>query len=100
MFRRALQTPASKLAVAARPYTDYQHFKYPICGAIAYGIPAYFLFFWFIWVRMGTVFTKRNEYKKDYFRVWRRKLGSGYGWSEDFGPQKETLFKNLPSSVE
>lgn len=98
MFRRVL-TPSTKLSTAVRKYTDYHHFKYPVDPRYAYGVPLYFFFFFVIWFRMGTVFTKRGEYKNDYLRVWKRKMGTGYQWSDAWGPEIQTFYKNLPTDT-
>jgi hypothetical protein len=98
MFRRALK-PCQSVTAAVRKYTDFQHFKYPVDPVWAYGVPLYYAFFFVIWFRMSTVFTKRGEYKNDYLRVWKRKLGTGYAWSDAWGPEIQTFYKNLPSGT-
>jgi hypothetical protein len=97
MFRRALGI--ARINAPVRHYTDHHHMQYPIEPLIAYGIPGYFFFFFLIWARMSTVYTKRADFKKDYNRRWQRTLGKGYGWAEDFGPKRETIFRNLPTAT-
>lgn len=99
MFRRATSSTLSKSFVQRRAFTDYQHHHYPSVPAIAYGIPALFGVYWLIWMRIGSLQTKRSDYKKDLSRVWRRKLGSGYKWADEVPAKVTTFFKDLPSGA-
>ncbi|KAG8347641.1 hypothetical protein TRVL_01533 [Trypanosoma vivax] len=104
MFRRLVGSGASgavsTLRVTARRYTNYDHFHYPADTKAVACVLGYFLVLWFIFMRVGSLFTMRSEYKKDLLRVWGRKLGTGYQWSDAWGPQIDTFFRNVPDSVE
>lgn len=104
MFRRALGSNAcarlSMLAKSSRNYTNYDHHKYPVYNTAVISIVGYFLAVWILFARLGSLLSYRSEYKKDYLRIWRRKLGTGYEWSDAWGPQMDTVFKNLPEAVE
>ena len=99
MFRR-VAVPSTKRAVGTRAFTDYHHYPYPTMWSVAIGIPAIYFASYILFMRMGTIFTKRAEFKKDYLRIWRRKLGKGYKWSDEFGPQIENIYKNIPARAE
>ena len=102
MLRRAIGVSCQKHLVSAptqtsvRRYIDYHHHSYPVWGEAIFCILGYFLFCWVMFMRSSSVYTKRSEYKADYLRIWRRKLGKGYKWSDEWGPEKKTVFKNLP----
>lgn len=103
MFRRSLaanKALTASLTKNARCYTNYDHIKYPVHTTAVVSIVGYFITMWFIFVRQGSLFTARSEYKKDYLRVWRRKLGTGYDWADAWGPQIENMYKDLPEAVE
>lgn len=102
MLRRALGTNLGRqvAAVSKRAYTDYHHIQYPVWKGAVLSIVGYFAVMWVIFFRMGTAITARSEYKNDYLRVWRRKLGTGYQWADAWGPEMDTIFKNLPEEVE
>ena len=99
MLRRAFQSAPLKTAGTVRSYTDYTHFHYPVW----YGCTALTASLWFAlfigFMRSGSVYTKRASYKEDNLRIWRRKLGKGYKWAEDWGPEVKSLFKNVPDRV-
>ena len=97
MFRRA---PCSQVVMKTqkRMYTEMIHRTYPVVPQIAYGVPAIFLFYWLVMIRIGSPFSGRAEHKKDYNRVWMRKLGTGYKWADEI-PKAETFFKNLPTKA-
>jgi hypothetical protein len=96
-MRRALTVSTPQMGQFRR-YIDYHHREYPLFKPIAYGAPAFFIAFWIVYLRQGSVWTKRSEYKKDLLRSWRRRLGTGYKW--DFGPELKTVFTNLPDRAE
>lgn len=106
MFRRALGVSAgrrlSSMATtsASRQYTELSHMKYPVHTNAVCMVVGYLLVMWMIFVATGSRMSIRSAYKDDYLRVWRRKLGTGYQWSDAWGPQKDTIFKNLPEEVE
>ncbi|CAD2214304.1 hypothetical protein AGDE_04875 [Angomonas deanei] len=104
MFRRALTPSVARktgaLTQSARSYTDYNHFKFPVYWTGVAMVVGYFVTMWFVFVRQGTTLTARSEYKNDYLRVWRRKMGTGYQWSDAWGPQITTIFKDLPEVAE
>lgn len=104
MFRRAISANVpralSTLTRSNRAYTNYDHIKYPIYPKAVVSIVAYFVVMWFVLIRQGSLLTSTSAYKEDYLRVWRRKLGTGYQWADAWGPQIDTVFKNLPDSVE
>lgn len=104
MLRRALGSNTGRqlagLSKNVRCYTNYEHFKYPAWTNASLCVVGYFLVMWFVFVRIGSKYTTRSEYKNDYLRVWRRKLGTGYQWADAWGPQMDTVFKNLPDRVE
>ncbi|EAN97661.1 hypothetical protein C3747_40g893c [Trypanosoma cruzi] len=104
MFRRALGPQASRILArtssSARCYTNYEHVKYPVDTQALACILGYFFVMWVLMARMGSLFSWRSEYKRDYLRVWRRKLGKGYKWSDEWGPKMDTVWKNVPDRVE
>ncbi|KAH9581964.1 hypothetical protein LSM04_001698 [Trypanosoma melophagium] len=104
MFRRVLGPDVSrvvaKTSVSARRYTNYDHMKYPMDVQAVAAVLGYFLVMWLVFARIGSLYTRFSEYKTDYLRVWRRKLGTGYQWSDAWGPQMETLYRNVPDRVE
>lgn len=106
MFRRALATSATRSATSAaaavsrRSYTELSHMKYPVYYNAVGCVVGYFAVMWIVFCRMGTRESARGEYKHDYLRVWRRKLGTGYQWADAWGPQMDTLFKDLPEEVQ
>lgn len=84
----------------SRAYTDFHHVKYPIMYEYAIGVPLYWIFFYCMLVRAGSMYSGKSEYKHDTLRGWRRKLGTGYKWSTEWGAPLETFYKDLPSSAE
>lgn len=106
MFRRALGATADRslssgsAAVSRRSYTELTHMKFPVYYGAVGVVLSYFVVTWLIFIRMGSKQSYRSEYKNDYLRVWRRKLGTGYQWADAWGPQVDTLFKDLPEEVE
>ena len=99
MMRRSVLSTKAQLSIAARSYTDYTHMKFPPNTVVVNLTLLYFVGLFCFYMRMGTLYTGREEYKHDYLRIWRRKLGTGYKWAEDWGPEVKTIFKDLPSSV-
>lgn len=87
-------------AVSRRSYTELTHMKYPVYTNAACCVVGYFTVMWFVFCNMGARETSRGQYKHDYLRVWRRKLGTGYQWADAWGPQMDTLFKDLPEEVQ
>lgn len=103
MFRRVVSsTPVGRqlAGVSKRAYTNYDHMKYPVYKNAVVAILGYFVVMWFIFNRQGSAATKHAEFKQDYLRVWRRKLGTGYEWADAWGPQIDTMYRNLPDEVE
>ncbi|RNF26676.1 uncharacterized protein Tco025E_01074 [Trypanosoma conorhini] len=104
MLRRAVGPQASRILArtssSVRCFTNYDHMKYPVDRQAFFCVLGYFLVMWMIMARTGSLFTKRSEYKREYFRVWVRKLGTGYQWSDAWGPQMDTVWKNVPDRVE
>lgn len=105
MFRRAIgpQTTRALLKFQGgitRCYTNYDHIKYPVDRQAYAAIFLYFIGIWFLFARMGSLFSVRSQFKEDYLRVWRRKLGTGYQWADAWGPQIDNFWKNVPDSVE
>ncbi|KPA80105.1 putative mitochondrial hypothetical protein [Leptomonas pyrrhocoris] len=106
MFRRALGTTATCSATSAaasvsrRSYTELSHMKYPVYYNAVGCVAGYFAVMWVVFCHMGAQESSRGQYKHDYLRVWRRKLGTGYQWADAWGPQMDTLFKDLPEEVE
>ena len=99
MFRRPMNLVVRN-SVATRKFTDYVHREYPHWTLMAYAFPVVYLGGWVFFLRMGSVWTKRSEYKKDLLRCWRRRLGTGYRWSDEFGPEIKSVYTNLPSRAE
>ncbi|KAG5464000.1 hypothetical protein LSCM1_00179 [Leishmania martiniquensis] len=106
MFRRALGASAGRslfstsAAVSRRSYTELTHMKFPVYYGAVGAVVGYFVVMWVVFLRMGSKSTARSEFKDDYLRVWRRKLGTGYQWADAWGPQMDTIFKELPEEVE
>ncbi|KAG5490049.1 hypothetical protein JKF63_00168 [Porcisia hertigi] len=106
MFRRALGASSVRglssvpAAVSRRSYTELTHMKFPVYSGAVFTVLGYFVVMWVVYLRMGTKYTARSEFKDDYLRVWRRKLGTGYKWADAWGPQMDTLYKDLPEEVE
>ncbi|ORC93005.1 uncharacterized protein TM35_000023310 [Trypanosoma theileri] len=104
MFRRVIGPEASralaKTTSSVRRYTNYDHMKYPMDVQAVACVFGYILVMWFVFARIGSLYTNFSSYKTDYLRVWRRKLGTGYQWADAWGPQMETLYRNVPDRVE
>ncbi|KAG5488573.1 hypothetical protein JIQ42_00181 [Leishmania sp. Namibia] len=106
MFRRALGASSGRslssasAAVSYRRYTELSHMKFPVYYSAVGAVAGYFVVMWIVFLRMGSKSTARSEFKDDYLRVWRRKLGTGYQWADAWGPQMDTIFKDLPEEVE
>eukprot|EP00744_Colponema_vietnamica_P001597 GILI01002634.1.p1 GENE.GILI01002634.1~~GILI01002634.1.p1 ORF type:complete len:100 (+),score=12.70 GILI01002634.1:34-333(+) len=97
----ALRRPFGNLRMAfSRSYTDYHHIKYPVIYELALGVPAYWIMLYILFVRAGSMASNRNQYKEDIFRGWKRRLGTGYKWSTEWGAPIESYHKNLPSGAE
>ncbi|EAN78034.1 uncharacterized protein TEOVI_000878400 [Trypanosoma equiperdum] len=100
MLRRVAGTELSRtvarLSVPSRRYTNYDHLHYATDTKAVLCILGYFVALWFVMLRIGSLFSCRAKYKDDYLRVWRRKLGTGYQWSDAWGPQIDTFFRNVP----
>lgn len=106
MLRRFSQPVAGRTPLAAttisskRNYTDYVHFKYPVSRVFVFGFMIYQVSMWFLHLSQGSVWWKKNrEWKRDVARTWTRRMGTGYKWSNDFGPELEHMFKNIPKGV-
>jgi hypothetical protein len=93
--------PVSKVSRAgqARQYTDYVHRKYPGYNLLL-AVPVWFTFQWWVMLTWNSNWFSSQDYKKDQLRSWKRRMGTGYGWSNDFGPEVTNIYKNLPSSAE
>ncbi|KEG09195.1 hypothetical protein DQ04_05631000 [Trypanosoma grayi] len=104
MLRRAVGPQASralaKTSSTARCYTNFDHIKYPYHTQGVCCVLGYFLVMWVIFARMGSLFSMRASYKHDYLSVWHRKLGTGYQWADAWGPQMDTMWRNVPDRVE
>jgi hypothetical protein len=99
MMRRF--TPSVAVSRQTRSYTDYHHHTYPQIKTITVGVPIGIMAYWFVFLFWGSnLYEKNRVYKKNLLRSWKRRMGTGYGWAEDFGPTKEHVFKNLPTSAE
>nr|CCC93761.1 conserved hypothetical protein [Trypanosoma congolense IL3000] len=100
MFRRVAGAETSravaKLGVSSRRYTNYDHVHYPVDTKAVLCVLGYFCTLWVVFARIGSLFSYRANYKEDYLRVWRRKLGTGYQWADAWGPQMDTFFRNVP----
>jgi hypothetical protein len=100
MLRRALVSKPLAALGSARGYTDYTHFNYPVWTNCSVLLASLWISLYVGFLRAGTVYANRSSYKEDNLRIWRRKLGKGYKWAEDWGPEVKTIFKNLPDRVE
>eukprot|EP00758_Cryptobia_borreli_P016510 Tbor_TRINITY_DN6113_c1_g1::TRINITY_DN6113_c1_g1_i1::g.22736::m.22736 len=100
MFRRPLASIAK--TPFARLYTDYHHMQYPVLNEIAIGVPLYFTCLYLFFFNSGQIsFRSPNDPRYDLFRVWKRKLGTGYKWSTEWPAEPiESVYKNLPSKVQ
>lgn len=103
MLRRSLATigrRATSATQGVRKYTNYDHIDYPVFNGAVVAVLGYFTVMWFIFASQGSTLWSRAEYKRDLFAVWRRKLGTGYQWADAWGPEFDTIFKELPEEVE
>jgi hypothetical protein len=104
MLRRGLvKAPRVQPAfgTAVRSYTDYHHHQFPKLPIFVYGWPFFLGIAYLFWLSCGSIWWQSNrELKSDLARSWRRTCGTGYRWSTEWGPQINTIYKDLPSSAE
>jgi hypothetical protein len=96
MLRRSINSQLTAVTGSVRRYTDYSHYDYPIWHGLSWLTFGLWFALYVGFMRTGSVYTKRSSWKEDNLRIWRRKLGKGYKWAEDWGPEVKTMFKNLP----
>ena len=104
MFRRGIRiAPLVKpqLGVAQRSYVDLTHHKFPYIPEFLFGWVGFLTVGWVFYLSCGTVWWEANRaWKTDiYTRSWKRHLGTGYKWADEWGPQVESIYTNLPSGV-
>ena len=100
-FAPALAMPSTTLAVARRGYTDYHHHKFPYIPQFYWAQLVFICSTWLLFLSLGSVWWESNRaWKSDTLRSWRRLLGTGYRWSDEWGPQVDTIFTNLPTRAE
>ncbi len=100
MLRRVLNTQPLMAQGSVRRFTDYLHMQYPIWYNMSYLTWGLWTILYIGFMRTSSVFTARASYKEDNLRIWRRKLGKGYKWAEDWGPEVKTMFRNIPDRAE
>jgi hypothetical protein len=99
MMRRAVAALPRK--PLTRSYTDYHHFDFPEYTPISYGVPLYWAGLYAFFVYCGMVGNAETDYRGGVFNCWKRKLGTGYQWSDAWPAEGlTTIHKNLPSSAE
>ena len=100
MLRRFTAPATSRATVATRKYTDFHHRTYPTLPIITVFVPIVTVITWFAFICWGSVVYESNRlYKKNLLRSWKRRMGKGYKWSDEIGPEVKTFFKNLPTEA-
>lgn len=105
MLRRGILSQriqqSNVVATATRSYTDYTHHKYPNLVVVSHGTVGALLLMWIFGLSAGSMWWSSNrELKSDILRSWRRTLGTGYKWSDEWGPVIETIYTGLPDRAE
>ncbi len=100
MLRRGILSQRIQIS-NVRAYTDYTHHKYPNLAPVSYGTVGALLLMWIFSLSAGSMWWASNrEWKSDVLRSWRRTLGTGYKWSDEWGPAIDNIYVGLPNRAE